>query len=221
MAEQFEKPKKFSKEWFPYFWHYYKIHTISALLILVLGVITVVEFANKIIYDMSINYIATNMIAYETTEKIVQNAEKSIDDTSGDGEKHVSFAQLNFTPEAMQDLNQVTALENKLMSLFASTDEMLFIFDEMMLRDVLSMNATEGIFLPVKQWCTQNVAEENLFMFGNEAFAVKLTDGGLLNQMGIDASDMYVAVRMNYEPDNEKLNLMLQNCIKFANVLLN
>ena len=221
MAEQFQKPKQFSGEWFAYVWHYYKIHIISAIAVLVLCVITVMEIAGRINYDMSMHYVATNIIEFETAERIAQLAEENVDDITKDEEVHVSFSQINFTPEAMQDGNQIMALENKLMSLFASTDEMLFLFDEMMLRDVLSMNATEGIFLPVVEWCQQEMADENLYKHDGTAYAVKLSDSVFFKELGIDASNIYVAVRMNYKPEDKKTELMLQNCIKFANDMVN
>ncbi len=220
MAEHIVKPKRFTKEWFSYIWHYYKVHFLCGLAVVVLLFITLAEIMNSIDYDIHMNYIATDMMAAETEERFVETVEHNIEDVTGDDEVHASLTQINFTPEAMQNGNQIMALENKLMTVFASSEQMFYLFDEMMLRDVLSISATEGIFLSVSEWCTEDVAEERLYVYENEACAVKLSDSVMLSQLGIDASGMYVAVRMNYEAEDEKLNKIMENCVTLANTLI-
>lgn len=220
MAEHFEKPKAFTTAWFSYIWHYYKVHILCVLAAIFLIVITVAEIINTKEYDMHINYIATNMISAKTEERFINAAEEHVSDITGDNEVHLSLTQINFTPEAMQDGNQMMALENKLMTAFASSDEMLYLFDEMMLRDVLSIDATEGVFIPVSSWCETNVQKDELYVHENEACAVKLSNSTLFQQLGVDTSDMYVAVRMNYKPEDETLNKILNNCKNLANALL-
>lgn len=220
MAEQFDKPKAFSKDWFGYVWHYYKVHFINAAVAIALIVITVIEVINTVHYDANINIISTDTITSDMATKLSDTAAAYVMDLNGDDETHVSFTQLGFTSDAMQDGNQLMALENKLMTLFADPDEMLFIFDEMMLKDVLSISATEGIFLPVHEWCEADVPEDKVYMFENEPCAVKLSDSTVLHEIGVDASNLYVAVRMNYDPEDEKLTQTLENCISLANALV-
>lgn len=220
MAEQFDKPKLFTKDWFEYVWHYYKVHLICVAIAILLVVITVIESINTVHYDGNINVISANAMSTDVATKLSDAAEAYVMDLNEDGETHVSVTQLAFTSEAMQDGNQLMALENKLMTLFASPDEMLFIFDEMMLRDVLSISATEGIFLPVHAWCEAEIPEDKLYMFENEPCAVKLSDSAVLHDLGVDASELYVAVRMNYDLEDEELTKTLKNCISFANALV-
>lgn len=220
MAEQFDKPKRFTKDWFGYVWHYYKVHVACVVIAIALIVITVIEMIHTVHYDANINVISTNVVAMDAATKFSDTAKAHVMDLNEDGEVHVSFAQLAFTSDAMQDGNQLMALENKLMTLFADQDEMLFIFDEMMLKDVLSMSATEGIFLPVDEWCETDISDDKVYMFQNAPCAVKLTDSALLLEAGIDATDMYVAVRMNYDQEDEDLNKILKNCILLANALV-
>lgn len=220
MAEMFEKPKKFSGEWFRYVWDYYKVHILVAVAVIALIAVTVVEVLNTVQYDVNINYIASNVLSFDVSDNLANKAAEQIEDGNGDGEKHVSVTQLNFTDEAMQNANQIMALENKLMTVFASEDEMMFLFDEAMLKDVLDMSATEGVFVPVSQWADGDLSEELLYKYGDGIYAVNLKNSAILKEMGIDASDMFVAVRMNYEPEDEKLQKSFENCVALANSLI-
>lgn len=220
MAEMFEKPKKFSGEWFRYVWDYYKVHILVAVAVIALIAVTVVEVLNTVHYDVNINYIASNVLSFDVSDKLANKAAEQIEDGNGDGEKHVSVTQLNFTDEAMQNANQIMALENKLMTVFASEDEMMFLFDEAMLKDVLDMSATEGVFVPVSQWADGDLSEELLYEYGDGIYAVNLKNSAILKEMGIDASDMFVAVRMNYKPEDEKLQKSFENCVALANSLI-
>lgn len=219
MAEVFEKPKKFTRQWFRYIWSYYKVHILSILAVVVLIVVTVVDAINTVHSDVTLNYVAGNVLSMDVSEKLAEKGKEAIVDGNGDGEVHVSLAQLNFTMEAMQDANLMLALENKIMTLFASEDEMLFIFDEMMLQDVLSMDATEGVFVPVADWCRETVSEERLYAADDGICAVNLKDSAMFKEMGIDSSDMYVAVRVNYHPEDEDLQKRYENCVSLANTL--
>ena len=220
MAEMFEKPKKFSGEWFRYVWDYYKVHILVAVAVIALIAVTVVEVLNTVHYDVNINYIASNVLSFDVSDNLANKAAEQIEDGNGDGEKHVSVKQLNFTDEAMQNANQIMALENKLMTVFASEDEMMFLFDEAMLKDVLDMSATEGVFVPVSQWADGDLSEELLYEYGDGIYAVNLKNSAILKEMGIDASDMFVAVRMNYKPEDEKLQKSFENCVALANSLI-
>lgn len=220
MAERIDKPKKMTRDWFRYIWDYYKVHILCVAAVAVLIVITAVEVLNTVHYDVNLNYIATNVLSSSVSENLSAKAEENIADTNGDGEKHVSVTQMNFTDEAMQDGNQILALENKLMAVFASDEEMLFILDEYMLRDVLEISATEGIFIPVEEWANSEIAEDRLYNYGGGVYAVSLEESAILNEMGIDSSDMYVVVKMNYSPEDEALQKNYENCVTLANALV-
>ena len=220
MAEVFEKPKKFTKPWFSYIWGYYKVHFACILFALVLVVITVVDSVTKVNYDLNLNYIATNAMYLETEESIETSLSSLSEDVNQDGEQHVSLSQINFTSEAMQDAQQFIALENKLMATLASEDEMLYIFDEMMLKDVFSMDETEGIFLEVDDWCTEKISDDARYTFGGGVYAVSLKNSAVFKKLGIDSSELYLAVRMNYQPGKEELERKHAASVKLANAII-
>lgn len=220
MAEVFEKPKKFTKPWFSYIWGYYKVHFACILFALILVVITVVDSITKVNYDLNLNYIATNAMYLETEETMEAAFSARSEDINRDGENHVSLSQINFLPEAMQDAQQFVALENKMMATLASEDEMLYIFDEMMLKDVISMDETEGIFLEVDDWCTEKISDDARYTFGGGVYAVSLKNSAILKELGIDSSELYLAVRMNYQPGNKELEKKHAASIKLANAII-
>ncbi len=219
MAEVFERPKKFTPEWFDYVWHYYKVPIISVAIAIFLLIITVVEIKNTIHYDVSVNYVATDMFADESVERFTEQASAAIEDSNNDGEKHASFTQVNFTLDAMQSAEHLTALENKLMALLASGEEMLFIFDKIMLDDVLNMHAAEGIFVPITEWCDAEISDEQLYYHENEPCAIALSGSTFMEKLGLDASGMYLAVRMNYKPDDTDLEKRYLNSVVLANAI--
>ena len=220
MAETIVKPKKFTVEWFLYIWDYYKMHILVFLAVVALTVITIVDIVNTVEYDLNINYVATNIFPFQCEQQLAEMASKRIEDINDDEERNVSFSQLNFTDEVLQDGNQIMTLENKRMILFASEDEMLYIFDEFMLKNSLDMPAAEGIFVPVQHWVNPENANTSFYEYKEGMYAASLADSKLLAELGEESSDMYVVVRMNYFPENVELEKRYENCVAFANMLL-
>ncbi len=220
MAEVFEKPKRFTKEWCGYIWHYYKTHFFVALAIILLAVVTIVEMANTVQYDATIHYIGRSIFAQETADRIADKAREASDDIDGDGEQNVSFSQLNFTSEALQDGSQAMALENKWLTTLAAEQGILYIFDAALLEKTMNAGVTEGAFVPFEDWCTELVLPERLIETKGGFYAVNLEKSAMMKELGIDARDMYVAVRMNLKQDDEKLQKYYDNCVKIANFLV-
>ena len=55
MAEKYGvKPKIFTKEWWPYFWMYYKWHTIAILFVGVLAITWIVQCSRNVEPDLGI-----------------------------------------------------------------------------------------------------------------------------------------------------------------------
>lgn len=73
MAEFYgEKPKRFSREWWPYFWLYYKWHTIGIAVALLIITTTVVDIINRERYDLEIVYLGSQHIAEESLDKLIK-----------------------------------------------------------------------------------------------------------------------------------------------------
>ena len=220
MAEKIVKPKKFTAEWFRYIWDYYKTHILVSVFVVIAATVVIADIANTVESDVTVNYIATNVFPLECAEQLESTAGACIEDINNDGKQHVTFSQLNFTDEVLQDGSQVMTYENKRLISFASEEEMLYIFDEFMLKSSIDMPAAEGIFVPVQQWLDEENAGATLYEYKGETCAVSLSESRVLKELGLDCSDMYIVVRMNYSPENITLKERYENCVVLANMLL-
>ena len=80
MAEQFVKPKAFTKEWFGYVWDYYKWYMISGVFFASLLIMAVVMFFTNPKSDANINFIAATTIPQEKAEKLEEICAKNSND---------------------------------------------------------------------------------------------------------------------------------------------
>jgi len=220
MAEKINKPKRFTKEWYKYIWEYYKGYFITGIIVVVLAAVTVSEFVDTVKPDLTLNFIATTVMPNGIAEELEDEIDDGILDVNDDRETEVFVSQLNFTLDALSDANMLTALESKLMTMFASEEEMLYIFDETMLKDVLNMRPTEGMFVPVGEWLDTEISEDRCIEYGGGVYAVSLEDSSFLREEEINGKGLYVAVRSNYNPDDEKINKIYKNCVLAANMLV-
>ncbi|MBR4874586.1 MAG: hypothetical protein IKU87_02050 [Clostridia bacterium] len=220
MPEKINKPKRFTKEWRSYIWEYYKGYFIAGIIVVILAAVTVSEVVNTVIPDLTLNFIATTVMPNEMAEELADEIDDGILDVNGDRETEVFVSQLNFTPDALTDANMINALESRLMTMFATEEDMLYVFDEMMLKDVLNMRATEGMFVPVSKWLDAEISQDRFFEYGGGVYAVSLEDSRFLMEEEINAKGLYVAVRSNYNPDDEKINKIYKNCVLVANMLV-
>ncbi len=212
MAEKFTLPKTFTKEWFGYVWDYYKYHILIGIAVILLVVMTVAEIAGREKFDGNINFVSEYIINTETAEKIATISEKASEDIDGNGEVNINFSQLNFTEEAIKDPNTEIALRNKLMALFVTEDEFIYIFDKKMMEDTLSMESTEGLFMPANKWSDIECEEGT--------FGVSLKDSAVFESAGVNSEELYILIRECYDKDNEKLVKKQENAINLSKFLI-
>ena len=210
MTEKGKRPKAFTKEWFGYIWDYYKAHILVGALVTVFAVVLVIEMANRIENDAHINYIATNTIPLELADELAHRCSLNSDDLNGNGRVDIAINQLNFTVENRQNSEMHQALLNKMMVLFNSNDELLFVVDSQMLPQTTQNKYAADIFYKSKEWYKEN-------SYDNE-YAVPLNNSAIFEELGIDSSDLFVLVA---KADNEEgYTPEENNAIKIAKFLL-
>ena len=208
MAEKIVLPKAFTKEWLSYVWDYYRYHILIGIAVIILAVITIVEITTAVKFDTNINYVSTSVISQETADKIAHSCEAVCGDLDKNGEVNVSFSQYNFTDEAIQDANIYSALMNKLMAMFATEEEFVYIVDKNMMEKILNMESTEDLFISANKWAGTKDTDD--------VYGVSLKNSTVLKELGVDATDLYVMLRMN---DNEELQFEEENAKTIANFL--
>ena len=211
MAETFKKPKAFTKEWYEYIWDYYKAYFIVGIVAAILIVYTVVEICTTVRYDTNINFVATVTLDSEMSEKLSQSCAEISGDLNENGKVDIAVNQLNFTEENRKNTEMHSALQNKLMAIFASNDELVFIMDSTMLEQIQNMNHIKEMFYLADDWAKGEYLKK-------DDIAVSLNESVAMKSAGIESSDMYVLVaKMDYEPGLKKAE---ENAIKIANFLI-
>ena len=211
MAEKITKPKAFTKEWYGYIWDYYKAHILGGIAAVVFLAVLITNMVNTVKYDTNINYITTDVLTTEKADELALLCSANSDDLNGNGNVDIAINQLNFTPENKENGEMYQALLNNMYALFNSNDELLFIADEEMMSQLTGTKYSPDIFYKTTEWLGENTNEEN-------EYAAPLKKSAVLNEIGIDADDLYILVAKT--DTEEGFKPQEENAIKIAKFLL-
>lgn len=220
MAERYGvPPKRFTKEWWPHYWMYYKWHTIAGAFAAIMIVTTAVQCATREKFDMNVTYTGSVYFPDESIDMLETEMEKYIDDIDGNGEKNVFMQSLvisNMQETAEMDYAMMTKHDLEL----ASETSYLFLYDKAKAEQMLSRDDSADVYVPVREWYDGDFeSAECIKNAGGIDGAISLKSSTVLQNLGIDASDLYITVRVSYEDD--EVNASAQNnAIKLANELL-
>lgn len=218
MAEVYgEKPKKFTKEWWPYFWMYYKWHTIGILFVVFAVAFTVAQCLSRPKYDVVMTYAGHHMFSDEQTAQIVNDMGEVIDDIDGDGMRNVDFQRLVFSDTPGSE-EYDSAMKTKLDMEFYNECSYIFLPDEQTLKSMTNNDYVNEVYAPVSEWANQELDEELLYKVDGTAYAVKLTDSAYLNNGGYN-NEMYIMLKVNIK-DDELERSAYEQSVKIANKLI-
>lgn len=219
MAEKYGTvPPKWTKEWWDYFWYYYKWRVLFIAFAVVCVAVTVTQCVTRERYDMTVTYAGQKMYTEEEITRLTDGIEEYIDDVDGNGKKSVFFQQLNFmnTPGSEEyDYASQTKLDLE----FHNEQSFLFLHDLAELENMVGRDSAKEIYVPVSEWADVMPDEELLYSKDGTAYAVNLKGSAFLAQNGIYRDDLYVILRRNYK-DDEKNNLAFSSSVKTANNLI-
>ncbi len=204
------KPKPFTKEWRQYFWEYYKLHTIGAVFAVILLIFTVSECKNQKNYDLQIDLITENTVSEEVLDTLSDIVCENIDDVTGNGKSEAYISFLDMSENSNPQITE--AMYNKLLIETGYTEAFVFIVSQKF-ADYLS---DEGVLKPASDWTEMETYD---------GYCVSLKYCEILQNIGIDTSDLYLGITELRERDGKSAcekNLPKQeNGIKFAKFLLN
>ena len=221
MAEKYGVvPPKFSKEWWPYYWTYYKWHTIAALFIIFSIAFTIQQKLTAPKYDLNVTYTGGVAVSEEIDGKLQEIINSLTDDIDQNGKSAAYFQQLiisNDQRNAEYDL----AMRTKLMVEFQNDCSFIFLMDEDMLVPMMMSDAFDGVFLPVSEWADGEVGEDVLYKAEGEdiAYAVNLKNSKILKDASVPCENMYAAICVNNK-EGEKNAAAFENSKKIVNALL-
>ncbi len=218
MAEKYGTiPKRFTPEWWEYFWMYYKVHTITITLVILAVVFTVYQVCTQPKYDLNIAYVNNLFVDEQTQEKLLEEICGQIEDVDGNGEKSVYIEPLVFSEDSAE-AEYTTAVVTKLNLQYITDDILLFVFSDEKGKYLFGDNSLEGLFQPVSDWINDGVelTDDLLYKVGDKAYGVKINNTVLADMPG----ELYVAVR-NARPDaDEDVLERLKESNRLANYLI-
>ena len=194
MAEVYGvKPKKFTKEWWPYFWMYYKWHTIAIVSVVAMIAFTVYQKVTAPKYDLTMTYCGSLVFAEQTVNEITGDLSQFIEDIDGNGEKAIKLQTYSVTgTKGYEEMD--AAMLTKLDMEYYNEEAFIFILDEERLKRQLNEVYAE-VYDTVDIWADEMPAEDKLYKFGDKAYAVSLSDSTYLNSKGYNCKDMYAILR--------------------------
>lgn len=213
MAEVYgEKPKKFTKEWWPYFWLYYKWHTVAVLFVMMLVAIGISDCARKEKYDLRLTYLGRtyyDIQLWDETEKLL---EEDIKDADGNGEKNIGMTDLVIAEgNEYGEQNYASYLKHDMS--FSEDLSYVYIYDSKELERALTDGVAAGCYAKASDWLNADVPDDKLIYTDGTAYAVSLRDSKILKKAGFDCEELYVLVRTD-APTYENAVITANNLIK-------
>ncbi len=220
MAETYGvKPKLFTKEWWPYFWMYYKWITIGIATAVVVIAVTVAQCATREKYDLTVTYAGLGMFSQDSLAELEKVIEEKAEDADGNGEINVFVQQFNFenTSGGFEiDYGLQTKHDIEL------TDEItnLYLYDKYELDMMLGRDQASLIYMDVNKWLESEIDTDRLVYSGDGVpCAVNLSGSAMLEGVEMDTSDIYVVVKDNSK-DTDLAQRSLRGAIAAANEMV-
>lgn len=213
MAEVYgEKPKKFTKEWWPYFWLYYKWHTVAVLFVMMLVAIGISDCARKEKYDLRLTYLGRtyyDIQLWDETEKLL---EEDIKDADGNGEKNIGMTDLVIAEgNEYGEQNYASYLKHDIS--FSEDLSYVYIYDSKELERALTDGVAAGCYAKASDWLNTDVPDDKLIYTDGTAYAVSLRDSKVLKKAGVNCEELYVLLRTD-APAQENAVIIANNLIK-------
>lgn len=218
MAEVYGvKPKKFTKEWWPYFWMYYKWHTIGIVFVVCSVAFTVAQCLMRPKIDLSMTYAGHHVFSDEQSAQISADMGEMIDDIDGDGHRNVDFQRYTFIDKPGSEESDY-AMQTKLNMEFYNDRSYIFLPDEQIIKVMTNNDYNDDLYMPVTEWAKEFPDESLLYSVDGVPYAVKLTESAYLNSLGYN-TEMYIMLKRNAK-DDELERAAYEQSVKIANMLI-
>ena len=217
-------PKRFTKEWWDYFWYYYKWRVIFILVAVIFLAITCTQCAMRIDYDMKISYVGSNYYYEQNLKTFTDALVPIIDDKNGDGKKYVQVVQMNVadadSPNAGSEYN--SAMMSKEAVEIHAGETYMFIMNKQETDRILSQDGAANVFENMSELITKQIPEDKLVYKDGVPYAVNISGNKFLADNGFFNEDVYMLIRRVRAKDenDEKEKIAYNNAVKVANTIL-
>lgn len=208
MAEKYGTiPKKFTPEWWEYFWMYYKTRVILISLFILVISITVYQVLTSPTYDITLTYAGNRAFSDDICDKITETLSPMCDDVDKNGEKSFKFSQINLSGG---DASYNSGMDSKLFLSISEEDIYIYILDPQTAAQYIKTEK-DTCFVPVSDWYSGDLKDMSTYDADGLAFGIELTDCAVFNEMtkntDADLSGNYLFVR--YYPREDQIEEQL------------
>lgn len=210
-------PKRFTKDWWEYFWTYYKIHTIVFFVVIALIIYTVHAVTSVKDYDLTVYLVSNN--EPPATESMKRLEGKLHELSSDVDENNQVLATTKVDVFAKDPQNMHTEYANnmtqttKFIAEATCADNQIYIVD----RNSADILISYGCMLPVKDWATDI---DSLDIYKD--YFLSLYQNPVFTSWGFDDKNLYMGILVPPEDvKNYELKMkMFENAKKVANQLI-
>lgn len=218
MAEKYGNiPPRFTKEWWGYFWYYYKWRVIGIAFAAAIVIVTIVQCASRPKYDMYITYAGHKAYSDNLVQVMQDSFNEHITDIDGNGHKSVMFRQMTFYENAGSE-EMDSAMQTKLDFTFTDDCSYIYFMDRVEAEIYINRESAQRLFADTQEWAKDTDAEILTAQDGT-GYAVNLKDSSFFKERELYCEDLYLLIRTNTK-DDEKNKQAYEDSLKIAEILL-
>lgn len=222
MAEKYGTvPKRFTKEWWNWYWMYYKGITLGVIFALILVVTTVYSSLTAEKFDVTLTYAGKLYYTDAFREKMEEVLSPLCEDLDGNGEKNLYFSHIDINPDS-KDVEYIQANSLKLNMTIGEEESYIFFLDKTIADFYKGENADDIAYAPLEDWVDGDISRFETYDAHGKAYGIDISNLNFFKDAGLDTSGLYMFVR--YYPRKDQLKehrKEYEASIRLANKTLN
>lgn len=224
MAEKYGTvPKKFTKEWWSWYWMYHKGITLGAIFVIILLIITISDYVTKERYDVTLTFAGETHCQDDTIENIEKILSPLCEDIDENGEKSLYFSQ-HLVDFDSNDAEYLQAAFLKLDMAIGEEATYLFIMDEAVASRYIGEEKKDCSFAPLEDWVQGDISDLQIYDAHSTAYGIDISTLDIFKEAGMNISEtnkLYLFMR--YYPRKDQLDDHLagyEASVRLANKIL-
>ena len=206
MAEKYGTiPKRFTVEWWKYFWYYYKWHTIATAFVLFMIGSTIHSCVTAEKFDLNILHMGNISFGDDNSAAVELALEEFIEDIDQNEEKNISLVSMAYSGE-QQNAEYDMAIQTKFYLSFQDDNSYVYLLDADMCADMAQNNTLQDFFLPLSEWGID--VEANIPTEKGGEYALSLEGSKILEENGCNSKNLCIMIKplmQNKKIETEKL----------------
>lgn len=222
MAEKYGTvPKKFTKEWWGWYWMYYKGITLGVIFALFLVGVTAYDYIKSEKFDVTLTYAGSRYYSDVFKEKMEEILSPLCDDLDGNGEKNLYFSHLDINPDS-KNIEYIQTNTLKLNMAIGEEESYIFFLDKPVADLYKGENSEDIAYAPLEDWVEGDISGFETYDAHGKAYGIDISNLKFFKDAELDTSGLYMFIR--YYPRKDQLKDHLKGyeaSIRLANKILN